>query len=57
MSAWPMWVAIALLLDASVGLWNTRRLARVIPPRRLFWIAMAEAGLAVALVVWHQGFR
>lgn len=57
MSSWPIWVAIVLLLDAGIGLWNTHRLARVIPPRRLFWIAIAEAALAFALVGWHWGFR
>lgn len=53
MSSWPIWIAIVLLLDAGFGTWNAQRLARVIPPRRLFVIAIAEAMLAVALVAWH----
>jgi hypothetical protein len=53
MESWRIWVAIVLLLDAGVGLWNARRLARVIPPRRLAWIAALEGAVAAALVLWH----
>lgn len=57
MSTWRIWVAIILLLDAGIGLWNARRLSDVIPPRRLLWIAVLEAALALALVVWHFAAR
>lgn len=53
MSAWPIWIAILLLLDAGIGLWNAQRLANVIPPRRLIWIAIAEAVIAIGLAAWH----
>lgn len=53
MSSWPIWVSIVLLLDAGFGLWNTNRLAPMIPPRRLLGIAALEAILALALAIWH----
>ena len=53
MSSWPIWVAIVLLLDAGLGLWNANRLAALIPPRRLVWIAALEAALALGLVAWQ----
>ncbi|MCO5069221.1 MAG: hypothetical protein M9910_11165 [Kiritimatiellae bacterium] len=53
MSSWPIIIAIVLLLDAGVGLWNANRLAPIIPPRRLLGIAIAEALAAGGLVVWH----
>jgi hypothetical protein len=52
-SAWRIWVAIVLLLDAAIGLLGMNRLAKVIAPRRLTFIALAEAAVAVVLVAWH----
>lgn len=52
-SAWRIWVAIVLLVDASVGLLGLHRLARFIAPRRIARIALAEAAVALALVAWH----
>ncbi len=57
MSSWPVWISIALLFDAGVGLWNAHRLAAMIPPRRLMWIAALEAALAAGLAAWHWGWR
>ncbi len=53
MQSWRIWVAIVLLLDAGIGLWNARRFAPIIPPRRLGWIAVIEGVIAVALALWH----
>ncbi|MCS6772116.1 MAG: hypothetical protein NZ740_08855 [Kiritimatiellae bacterium] len=53
MHAWKIWVAILLLLDAGLGLWNAQRLAHVVPPRRLVWIASVEAVIAILLAIWH----
>lgn len=53
LSAWRIWVAIAMLLDAAIGLLGMNRLARVIAPRRLTRIALAEAAIAIVLVLWH----
>ena len=53
LTAWRIWVAIALLLDAAIGLLGMNRLARVIAPRRLTHIALAEAAVAIILVLWH----
>lgn len=52
-SAWRIWVAIVLLIDAAIGLLGMTRLASVITPRRLTRIAIAEAALALLLVAWH----
>lgn len=57
MSSWPIWIAIVLLLDAGIGLWNANRLATLIPPRRLGWIALLEALAAAGLAAWHWGWR
>lgn len=52
MSSWPIWVAIILLLDAGIGLWNAHRLSRVMPPRHILRIALIEAAAATALLIW-----
>jgi hypothetical protein len=57
MSSWPIWIAILLLVDAGVGLLNVERFGRVISPRTLRRVAISEAALAIALVVWHFAAR
>ncbi|MCZ7592973.1 MAG: hypothetical protein M5U15_12925 [Kiritimatiellae bacterium] len=52
MSSWPIWVAIILLLDAGIGLWNAHWLSRLMPPRHILRIAIIEAAVAIALLVW-----
>lgn len=57
MSSWPIWIAIILLLDAGIGSWNADWLSRVIPPRRLLRIALIEACVAIALLIWFFARR
>jgi len=51
--AWRIWLAIALLVDAAIGLLGLNTFARFLPARRITRLALAEAAIAVALVIWH----
>jgi hypothetical protein len=53
MDSWRIWLAIVLLVDASVGLLGISRFEKIISPRILTRLAIAEAVVAVCLVVWH----
>lgn len=57
MSSWPIWIAIVLLVDAGVGLLGIERFGRTIAPRIIRRVALSEAALAIALVVWHFAAR
>lgn len=46
-----IWVAIILLLDAGIGLWNQERFARVVPGVPVMKIAMLEVAAAFFLLV------
>ena len=53
MDSWRMWMAIVLLVDAGIGLLGLPRFEKIIPARLLTRIALIEAALALALVLWH----
>ena len=50
------WVAIVLLLDASLGLWNHDRFAEIAPKINISRIAFVEAGVAISLLIVHVLF-
>jgi len=52
-SAIRFWAAIALLLDAAVGLWNHERFAKTASKINIPLIAFVEAGVALALLAVH----
>lgn len=52
-SAWRIWLAILMLIDAAVGLLGLNTFARFLPAQRITRIAFAEGLIAIALVAWH----
>ena len=54
-SAWRIWLAIVLLVDAAIGLLGINTFARFLPARRITRLALAEAAAAALLVIWHFG--
>jgi len=54
-SAWRIWLAIVLLVDAAIGLLGIKALVRFLPARRITHLALAEATAAALLVIWHFG--
>lgn len=53
METWRLWLAIVLLVDAGIGLLGLSRFEKVIPAPILTRIALIEAALAIAIVLWH----
>ncbi len=51
-----VWAAIILLLDASFGLWNCDRFAKIAPKINIRRVAFVEAGVAICLLMVHVLF-
>ncbi len=47
------WVAVLLLVDAGIGLWNEQRLREIMPRANVRRIALIEAFVAFAILTLH----
>ena len=51
-----VWAAVILLLDASFGLWNHERFAKIAPKINIPRVAFVEAAVAICLMIVHVLF-